>query len=141
MDRTQRWLAWGLGIQIVLLAILHPPFARRTASASEPLLPALASLAPRMLEIAAADGGSVTLVRGSGGWSPGKPPGYPVLCDKGGQLPPTLRGRAAAPGRWLPRPARPGGPPRAPRRGASRRRSHAALKVAGDEFERRLRVW
>src|ERR1051326_6489038 len=123
MDRTQRWLAWGLGIQIVLLAILHPPFARRTASASEPLLPALASLAPRMLEIAAADGGSVTLVRGSGGWSLGKPPGYPVLGDKVDQLLRTLRGLTAG------RPV------------ASSRRSHAALKVAGDEFERRLRVW
>src|ERR1051326_8265079 len=110
MDRTQRWLAWGLGIQIVLLAILHPPLARRTASASEPLLPALASLAPRMLEIAAADGGSVTLVRGSGGWSLGKPPGYPVLGDKVDQLLRTLRGLTAG------------------RPGAGRRRSPAPPK-------------
>src|ERR1051325_7949004 len=123
MDRTQRWLPWGLGIQIVLLAILQPPFARRTASASEPLLPALASLAPRMLEIAAADGGSVTLVRGSGGWSLGKPPGYPVLGDKVDQLLRVPRG--LTPGRARARKRPPAPPPKAP----------------GDEFERRLRVW
>src|ERR1043165_4112896 len=99
MDRTQRWLAWGLGIQIVLLAILHPPFARRTASASEPLLPALASLAPRMLEIAAADGGSVTLVRGSGGWGPRNPPGLPGARRQVESAPPDAPGSPRGPAR------------------------------------------
>jgi len=123
MDRTQRWLACLLGVQIVLLAIVHPPFARRTASAAEPLLPALASLTPRMLEIAAGDGGSIRLVRDSGGWSLAQPAGYPALADKVDQLLRTLKGLTAG------RPV------------ASSRRSHAALKVAGNEFERRLRVW
>jgi len=123
VDRAQRLLAWLLGIQLVLLVILHPPFARRGAAASGPLLPALSSLTPQVLEIAGGDGATVTLERRSGGWALGDPAGYPALADKADGLVRSLKG--LVPGRQV----------------VSGKRYHASLKVAGDAFERRLRIW
>lgn len=123
MDRTQRLLAWLLGIQIVLLAILHAPFGRHGAAASGPLLPALSSMTPQVLQIAGGDGATVTLERRAGGWSLSDPAGYPALGDKVDELMRSLK--KLAPGRQV----------------VSGSRYHAALKVADDAFERRVRLW
>jgi len=123
MDRTQRLLAWILGIQIVLLAILHWPFSRHGVAASGPLLPALNSMTPQMLQIAGGDGATVTLERRSGGWSLAEPAGYPALGDKVDELVRSLK--KLTPGRQV----------------VSAKRYHAALKVADDAFERRVRLW
>jgi hypothetical protein len=123
VDRTQRTLAVVLAAQIALLALLHNPFARARTTGDQPLMPALASLTPERIEIAGSDSSSVTLERRSGAWVLGKPEGYPVLPGKVEKVIQDLEHLKA--GRAV----------------ASERGSHAALKVADDQFERRVRLW
>src|SRR5262249_45763564 len=123
MDRAQRALAWLLGIQLVLLAILHWPFGRHRAAAAGPLLPALAPVTPQGLEVAGPAGTAVRLERTCGGWTLAQPAGYPALGDKVDGLLRSLKG--LVPGAQV----------------VSGRRYHATLKVADDAFERRLRFW
>jgi hypothetical protein len=123
MDRTQRRLVGLLALQLVLLAIVHWPFARARSSGGEKLLAALASVTPGRIEIVGGEGSSVTLERRAGAWVLGAPAGYPLVAGKAEKLIQDLEHLTAG------RPV------------ASARGSHAALKVAGDQFERRLRIW
>ncbi len=123
MDRTQRVLAGLLAGQLVLLAILYHPFSRARASGGAKLLPTLASTTADKLEVAGREGSALTLERRSGAWVLASPPGYPVLPGKVEKVIQDLEHLTAG------RPV------------ASGRGSHAALKVAADQFERRLRVW
>jgi len=123
MDRAQRVLAGLLAAQIVLLLILHNPFVRAHAGAEQKLLPALASITPEKVEIAAGDGGSLTLERRGAGWVLGRPEGFPVAAGKVEKVVQDLEHMSAG------RPV------------ASDMRSFGALKVAADQFERRVRIW
>src|SRR5262249_2431727 len=123
VDRFQRVLAGGVAAQIVLLLILHNPFVRAHAGAEQKLLPTLASITPEKVEIAAGDGGSLTLERGGAGWVLGRPEGFPVAAGKVEKVVQDLEHITAG------RPV------------ASDKRSFGALKVADDQFERRVRLW
>ncbi len=123
MDRVQRALAGLLVLQLLVLALLHNPFARRGPAGEQPLLPKLASLTPARVEVANGDGAAVEFRREGGAWVLGRPDGYPVLPGKVEKLIQDLEHLTAA------RPV------------ASDRSSHAALRVAADRFERRVRFW
>jgi hypothetical protein len=123
MDRTQRRLVGLLAVQLVLLAIVHWPFSRARSSGGEKLLATLGSVSPERIEIAGGEGSSVTLERRAGAWVLGSLAGYPVAPGKVEKLIQDLGHLTAG------RPV------------ASARGSHAALKVASDQFERRLRIW
>jgi len=123
MDRLQRVLAAVLAAQVVLLLILHNPFVRAHAGGEQKLLPTLASITPEKLEIDAGDGGSLTLERRGAAWVLGRPEGFPVAPGKVEKVIQDLEHMTA--GRAV----------------ASDKRSHAALKVADDQFERRVRLW
>jgi hypothetical protein len=123
VDRTQRVLAGVLAAQIVLLVILHNPFVRAHAGSDQKLLPTLASITPEKIEIAAGDGGSLTLERRGAAWVLGRPAGFPVGPGKVEKVIQDLEHMTA--GRAV----------------ASDKRSYAALKVADDQFERRVRLW
>jgi hypothetical protein len=123
VDRTQRVLAGVLAAQIVLLLILHNPFVRAHAGGDQKLLPALAAITPEKIEIAAGDGGSLTLERRGAAWVLGRPEGFPVAPGKAEKMIQDLEHMTA--GRAV----------------ASDKRSYAALKVADDQFERRVRLW
>ena len=123
MDRTQRLLAGLLAVQLVLLALLHNPFASRRAAADQPLLPGLASITPEKLEIDGGQGTSVILERAGGAWALGQPKGYPVTPGKVEKVIQDLEHLNVH------------------RQVVSSSRYHAALKVAPDDFERRVRIW
>jgi hypothetical protein len=123
VDRTQRVLAALLAIQIVLLLILHNPFVHAHSGGEQKLLPTLASITPEKIQIDAGDGGSLTLERHGAAWELGRPAGFPVAPGKVEKTIQDLEHMTA--GRAV----------------ASDRRSYAALKVADDQFERRVRIW
>ena len=124
MDRAQRLLAGILAVQIVLLGLLQFAFpGSRAAAKEQPLFPALASMTPAMLEIGDANGTTLVLGREGGAWTLEDPKGYPALATKVDKLLDDIEQLSAA------RPV------------ASSRKSHGALKVADDAFERRIRVW
>jgi len=124
VDRTQRLLAGLLAAQIVLLGLLHfvSP-ASRAAVKEQPLFPALASMTPQKVEIGDGTGASVALDREGGVWTLESPKGYPVTAGKVEKLIGDIEKLSAG------RPV------------VSNRRNHAALKVAEDGFERRIRIW
>ncbi len=109
-------------MQLVVLLVLHPPFGRH-AGGSHPLLPRLASITPEEIQITGQDSTSVTLVRQDGRWCLEHPSGYPTLAGKVGKLIQDLGHLTAS------------------RQVVGNRRYHAALKVADDDFERRVRIW
>ena len=124
MDRTQRLLAGALAAQIALLALLQ--FVSPTSRAAvkeQPLFPALASMTPQKVEIGDGTGASVALDRDGGAWTLESPKGYPVTAGKVEKLIGDIEKLSAG------RPV------------VSNRRNHAALKVAEDGFERRIRIW
>lgn len=123
MDRTQRLLAAAFAIQVVLLALLYHPWVRTRETSGRALLPSLASVTPDRIEVDGADAVTATFVRRSGGWVLDDPEGYPVVPGKVEKLLQDLEHVSAT------RPV------------ASDRRSHAALKVAAVQFERRIRLW
>ncbi len=123
MDRTQRLLAGILAAQLVLLALLHNPFASHRAAADQPLLPGLASITPEKLEIDGGEGASVTFERAAGAWALGEPKGYPVTPGKVEKVIQDLEHLSAR------------------RQVVSGSRYHAALKVEANDFERRVRIW
>jgi hypothetical protein len=124
VDRTQRLLAVVLAAQIALLAVFHFAFrSSRAAEEEQPLLPSLAAMTPRKVEIGDGTGASVALVREGKGWTLENPAGYPADSGKVEKLIDDVEGLRVG------RPV------------VSNRRNHAALKVADDTFERRLRIW
>lgn len=123
MDRTQRVLTVLLAIQLALIMILEHPFSRAAAGGGPALLPKLASVTPQRLEIAGADSSVVTLERRSGAWVLADPEGYPAMPGKVEKVIQDLEHLTAE------RPV------------SSDKSSHAALKVAADQFERRVRIW
>ena len=124
MDRTQRLLAGLLAVQLVLLGLLRFVFSPGHAVAKEQaLLPALASMTPGKLEIDDGTGASVTFERAGGAWTLENPKGYPTAAGKVEKLIEDVEHLSAG------RPV------------VSNRSHHAALKVADDQFERRIRIW
>jgi hypothetical protein len=123
MDRTQRLLAGLLAIQIVVLTILHPPFSRSSGAKDQALLPGLSSITPEKVEIAGPQNASLTLARRGGQWTIEQPPGYPVMPGKVEKLIQDLEHL------------------KSDRQVVSGSRYHASLKVAANDFERRVRVW
>ncbi len=123
MDRAQRLLAGLLAAQLLLLALFHNPFASRRAAADQPLLPGLASITPEKLEIDGGQGTSVILEREGGAWALGQPKGYPVTPGKVEKVIQDLEHLNVH------------------RQVVSGSRYHAALKVAPNDFERRVRIW
>ena len=124
MDRTQRLLSSLLAAQLVLLGLLYFVFpSSRANSKEQPLVPSLASMTPQKVEIGDGAGASVALAREGGAWTLENPKGYPVESSKVEKLIEDIERLSAT------RPV------------ASSRGSHAALKVADGEFERRLRIW
>jgi len=123
VDRAQRLLAGLLAAQLLLLALFHNPFASRRAAADQPLLPGLASITPEKLEIDGGQGTSVILEREGGAWALGQPKGYPVTPGKVEKVIQDLEHLNVH------------------RQVVSGSRYHAALKVAPDDFERRVRIW
>jgi Domain of unknown function (DUF4340) len=122
VSRTQQGLLALLVLQLALLLIFQNPFAHGGVGA-QALLPKLASITPERIEIAGADSASVTLERRSGAWVLSKPDGYPVAPGKVEKLIQDLEKLTTE------RPV------------ASDPSSHAALKVAADQYERRVRLW
>ena len=122
VDRTQRVLAGALLVQLVILAIVYHPFVRSHAAGGQTLLPTLASITPEKIEIASGEG-SVTLERRSGAWVLAQPAGYPILPGKAEKLIQDIEHLTAG------------------RQVSSDKSSHPALKVATDQFERRVRIW
>jgi hypothetical protein len=123
MNRTQRILALLLVVQAALLGILALRSGGRDGAEPRPLLPGLGELVPARIRIDGADDKFVSLTRGAEGWTLEQPAGYPAepsavteLLDKLGGL-------------HIRRPV------------VSSDRYHATLRVAEDEYERRLRVW
>jgi hypothetical protein len=123
VDRTQRVLAVLLVAQVALLLVFEHPFSRAGAGGGKPLLPKLASVTPQRVEIAGADSSVVTLERRSGGWVLSDPAGYPAMPGKVEKVLQDLEHLTAE------RPV------------SSGKSAHAALKVAADRFERRVRIW
>ena len=124
MDRTQRILAILLALQLAVLAVLGFAFPSNRGPAKEAsLLPALAGMTPRKVEIGDQAGASVTLARAGGGWTLESPSGYPADSAKVEKLLDDLEAVKV----------------RSPV--VSNRRNHAALKVADETFERRVRIW
>ena len=123
MDRTQRLLAGILAVQIVLLAIIHNPFVSKRAAADQPMFPGLSSILPEKVEIDGPQGASVTFEREGGAWVLGEPKGYPVTVGKVEKAIQDLEHLTAR------------------RQVVSGSRHHAALKVAANDFERRVRIW
>ncbi len=124
MDRTQRLLAGLLAAQLVILGLLYFVFpSSRAAAKEQPLVPSLASMTPQKVEIGDGTGASVALAREGGAWTLENPKGYPAESGKVEKLIEDIERLSAT------RPV------------ASNRSSHAALKVADGEFERRLRIW
>ena len=123
VDRTQRVLAGVLAAQIVLLVILHNPFVRAHAGSDQKLLPTLASITPEKIEIAAG-GRRIAHARAArrrvGARAARRIPGG---AGQGREVIQDLEHMTA--GRAV----------------ASDKRSYAALKVADDQFERRVRLW
>jgi hypothetical protein len=123
VDRTQRLLAGVLALQIVLLVLFNNPFTSHGAGAERPLIPALESITPEKLEIDGEQGASVTLERSEGKWTLAQPAGYPAAAGKVEKLIQDLEHLTAH------------------RQVVSGSRYHAALKVAADDYERRVRIW
>jgi hypothetical protein len=124
VDRTQRLLAIVLAAQIALLGILRFAFSPSQAAAKEqPLLPALASMTPAKLEIDDGTGASVAFERAGGAWTLENPKGYPTAAGKVEKVIEDVEHVSAG------RPV------------VTNRGHHAALKVADDQFERRIRIW
>jgi len=123
LDRTQRWLIVALVVQIALLLVIHNPFAKKSAASEQTLIPALSSMTPEKLEVSGSDGATVDFERQGGVWTLASPAGYPVLPGKVEKLLQDL------------------GHLKAGRQVVSSSRYHASLKVANDDFERRVRIW
>ena len=123
MDSTQRLLAGLLVVQVALIGVIRwASSSGHSAAGEHPLLPALASTTPRKLEI---DDGknSVALERESGSWTLAEPKGYPIAAGRVEKLVQDLGHLSVS------RPV------------VTNRLNHAALKVAANDYERRVRIW
>jgi len=123
MGSTQRLLAGLLVVQVALIGVIRWVSSSGHSVAGEhPLLPSLASTTPRKLEI---DDGKSTVVlkRESGSWTLGQPKGYPTAPGKVEKLVQDLGHLSVG------RPV------------VTNRLNHAALKVAANDYERRVRIW
>jgi hypothetical protein len=124
MDRTQRLLAAVLAVQLLVIGLLQFVFpASGGAVKEQPLLPALASMTPEKIEVGDGTGRTITLAREGGAWTLEDPKGYPTSAGKVEKLIDDMEKLSV--GRPM----------------VSNRRNHAALKVADDGFERRIRIW
>ena len=123
MDRTQRWLAIALVVQLALLFVIHNPFVKKSQAGEQTLIPALASITPEKLEVSGPGGATVSFERVGAIWTLADPAGYPVLPGRIEKLLQDL------------------GNLKTGRQVVSSSHYHASLKVANDDFERRVRVW
>ena len=124
MDRIQRLLATVLAVQLLVLGLLQFVFpASGGATKEQPLLPGLAAMTPEKIEVGDGTGATITLAREGGAWTLESPKGYPATAGKVEKLIDDIEKLRVG------RPV------------VSNRRNHAALKVADDSFERRIRIW
>jgi len=123
LNRAQRWLGVLLIAQVALLLLIHNPFTKKAGATEQTLLPALASITPERLEVAGPGGAATGFVRKDAVWTLADPEGYPVLPGKIEKLLQDL------------------GNLKTGRQVVSSSRYHASLKVATDDFERRIRIW
>jgi hypothetical protein len=124
MSRTQWILAIALIVQLALLGVLYLGSDKRAGDAQQKLLPQVDAFTPDRILIDARDEEEpLSLERRGEGWTLGDPAGYPVDAAKVDGLLDKLEELS------IRRPV------------VSSSRYHAALKVSGDEHERRLRIW
>ncbi len=124
MTRNQWTLSAILAVQVLLVLLVRGSMAGDTAPAeAQTLFPPLQSFAPAKLEIQGPGEEKITLTRSGEGWGIEESDGYPVQGDKVDQLVDKLKEVEVR------RPV------------VTSSRYHAALKVADDEHERRVRIW
>jgi hypothetical protein len=123
MNRTQRVLVLLLVIQVALLGLFALRRGDRAGAEPRALFPDLDALTPSRVRIDTEEGDSVTLNRDGDVWSLADPAGYPALSSAVDDLLEKLKGLQV-------------------RRAVVRsNRYHTTLRVADDDFVRRLRVW
>ncbi len=124
MTRKQWTLTVILAVQILLVLLVRGSVAGDMAAVeAQALFPPLESFSPAKLEIQGPGEEKITLIRQGEGWGIEESDGYPVQADKVERLVEKLQEVEVR------RPV------------VSSSRYHAALKVANDEHERRIRIW
>ncbi len=124
MSRTQLYLGGLLVLQVALILIFRSPFAGASAGLEpRPLLPALDTATPSVIEILGEDEGSIKLVRSGEEWTVESLDGFPASASKVEELLDNLRDL------------------RVRRPVVSSGRHHDTFKVAEDEHVGRLRLW
>ena len=123
MNRTQLMLGGLLLVQLVLILIFHSPFSDATTTQPRPLIPELAALTPRQLEIQGPDDPRLMLVKRGEEWQVDDLGGFPADSQKVETMIEELEMLEVR------RPV------------VSSGRYHSAFKVDGDENEARIRLW